>query len=88
VKRGTANEHKRLEEAAVMEDQRSRILTTHVGSLPRRPDVSEMMIARLDGRSVDQRAYTDALASSVDDCVRWQARLGLDLVSDGEQSKP
>lgn len=69
-------------------ERRRRILTTHVGSLPRRADVSEMMVARLDGRIVDDEAFRHAVPSAVAECVAWQEQLGLDIVSDGEQSKP
>ena len=70
-------------------DERSRrILTTHVGSLPRRADVAEMMIARLDGRPVDMAQYRSLVRRAVHDCVAWQERIGIDIASDGEQSKP
>ncbi|HEY8581139.1 MAG TPA: cobalamin-independent methionine synthase II family protein [Beijerinckiaceae bacterium] len=69
-------------------DQRTkRILTTHVGSLPRPAGLSELMVARMDKRGVDPKAYADAVRKAVVDCVAWQADLGVDVVSDGEQSK-
>ena len=73
---------------SVLEERQRRILTTHVGSLPRQADVTEMMIARLDGREVDLAKYQKAVAAAVGVCMNWQARLGIDIASDGEQSKP
>src|SRR5262252_4093813 len=52
-----------------------RILTTHVGSLPRPDDLFAMMLDRMDGKAVA-------------DSVRQQADAGLDIVSDGEMGKP
>lgn len=73
---------------SLLEERQRRILTTHVGSLPRRADVTQMMIARLDGRAVDTARYKSAVASAVVDCMDWQERMGVDIASDGEQSKP
>ncbi len=64
-----------------------RILTTHVGSLPRPAWLSELMVARMDKRAVDPAAYAAAVRRAVTECVAWQADLGVDVVSDGEQSK-
>jgi len=71
-----------------MDERQRRILTTHVGSLPRQEDVQKMMIARLDGRAVDESGYQAAVRSAVRMCIDWQASLGIDIASDGEQSKP
>jgi 5-methyltetrahydropteroyltriglutamate--homocysteine methyltransferase len=65
-----------------------RILTTHVGSLPRPDDLFEMMLARMDGTPVDDTAFTDRVRKAVADSVREQAAVGLDVVSDGEMGKP
>ena len=71
-----------------MKSSTERILTTHVGSLPRPDDLFEMMLARMDGTAVDEKAYTARLDAAVKDCVRQQREAGLDIVSDGEMGKP
>src|SRR5580698_9138076 len=65
-----------------------RILTTHVGSLPRPDDLFELMLARMDGNAIDEKAYAERVRSEVKDCVRQQVDAGLDIVSDGEMGKP
>ncbi len=65
-----------------------RILTTHVGSLPRPDDLFEMMLAKMDGKPVDDNAYAMRVRKAVEDSVRQQAASGLDVVSDGEMGKP
>lgn len=65
----------------------SRILTTHVGSLPRNAAVSEMLFAEERGERQDPEVRSNLLAAAVDDCVSKQIAAGIDLVSDGEMSK-
>jgi 5-methyltetrahydropteroyltriglutamate--homocysteine methyltransferase len=65
-----------------------RILTTHVGSLPRPAAVLDLMKARLTGQPVDAAAYDARIAQAVRDIVKDQAGNGVDIVSDGEASKP
>jgi 5-methyltetrahydropteroyltriglutamate--homocysteine methyltransferase len=65
-----------------------RILTTHVGSLPRPDDLFEMMLDRMDGKSVDEKAYAGRVRRAAADSVKQQADAGLDVVSDGEMGKP
>src|SRR6266571_4505191 len=60
-----------------------RILTTHVGSMPRPKDLLDLMKAKLSGLAYDKR-----VKSAVAECVRKQVESGIDIVSDGEQSKP
>jgi 5-methyltetrahydropteroyltriglutamate--homocysteine methyltransferase len=71
-----------------MKSSSERILTTHVGSLPRPDDLFEMMLARMDGNPVDEAAYAARVQSAVNESVRQQADVGLDIVSDGEMGKP
>jgi len=71
-----------------MERSADRILTTHAGSLPRPTDLLDLMRARLAGGAVDASAYDARVRSAVADCVRKQLASGIDIVSDGEQSKP
>ena len=63
-------------------------LTTHVGSLPREEDLMHMMWAKEDGVPVDQYAFQSRIRQAVIDIVSKQKELGVDLVNDGEQSKP
>ncbi|HTP92759.1 MAG TPA: cobalamin-independent methionine synthase II family protein [Xanthobacteraceae bacterium] len=65
-----------------------RILTTHVGSLPRPDDLFEMMLARMDGQPVDANRYAERVRQAVRDSVKQQVDAGLDIVSDGEMAKP
>ena len=64
-----------------------RILTTHVGSLPRPRDLLDLMKAKLSGAAYDSAAYDARVKSAVAECVRKQVETGIDIVSDGEQSK-
>jgi len=63
-------------------------LTTHVGSLPREEDLMQMMFAREDGVPVDQEALHSRIHQAVIDIVKKQKELGIDVVNDGEMSKP
>jgi 5-methyltetrahydropteroyltriglutamate--homocysteine methyltransferase len=65
-----------------------RILTTHVGSLPRPDDLFALMLARMDGQAIDMQAYAERVRKAVADSVREQVDVGLDIVSDGEMAKP
>jgi 5-methyltetrahydropteroyltriglutamate--homocysteine methyltransferase len=65
----------------------TRILTTHVGSLIRPPDLVALLRAKDDGEPVDEREFTACLRRSVADVVREQAETGIDIVSDGEFGK-
>jgi 5-methyltetrahydropteroyltriglutamate--homocysteine methyltransferase len=65
-----------------------RFLTTHTGSLPRPEDLIRMMYAREEGVPVDPAALSERVASAVEEVVRKQAEAGVDVVNDGEMSKP
>ena len=65
-----------------------RILTTHVGSLPRPQDLMEMMWAREDGIPVEKAALEQRIREGVDDAVARQVKAGIDIVNDGEWGKP
>ena len=65
-----------------------RILTTHVGSLPRPPDLLRMVLAKDRGEPYDENALHEALQRSVRAIVRRQAEAGLDVIDDGEFGKP
>jgi 5-methyltetrahydropteroyltriglutamate--homocysteine methyltransferase len=70
-----------------MQRSSTRILTTHVGSLIRPPQLQEFLRGRAAGKPIDQQAYAECLARSVADVVRRQAAAGIDVVSDGEFGK-
>lgn len=65
-----------------------RVLTTHVGSLPRPDDLFAMMLAKMDGKALDEKAYAERVRRAVEDSVKQQVAAGLDVVSDGEMGKP
>lgn len=65
-----------------------RILTTHTGSLPRPGDLVAMMEKKETGGALDAAALSQRIDTAVDEIVAKQLAAGLDLVSDGEQSKP
>jgi len=65
----------------------TRILTTHVGSLPRPADLREMNDAKVSGRPVDQVAWTARVKAAILEVVRLQVEAGVDIVNDGELSK-
>ncbi len=65
-----------------------RFLTTHVGSLPREDDLIEIMFAKEDGLPLDMVAVNEHIAAAVQYVVDRQAEAGLDIINDGEQSKP
>ena len=65
-----------------------RFLTTHVGSLPREDDLIEIMFAKEDGLPLDMAKVDEHIAAAVQYVVDRQAEAGLDIINDGEQSKP
>jgi 5-methyltetrahydropteroyltriglutamate--homocysteine methyltransferase len=65
-----------------------RFLTTHTGSLPRPEDLIRAMFAREEGVPVDAAALAARIRSSVAEVVRKQVEAGIDVVDDGEMSKP
>lgn len=64
-----------------------RILTTHVGSLTRPPEIIEMMRARTSNQPYDEKSFADSLRSGVSELVRRQGEVGIDVISDGECGK-
>jgi len=65
-----------------------RIQTTHIGSLPRPHGLLDLMKAKLGGQPYDHKKYDELLSKSVSDVVRKQVDCGIDIVTDGEFSKP
>lgn len=71
-----------------MKRSTERILTTHTGSLPRPDKLVELMFAKEEKRAVDMRLLAERIRESVREVVRHQHEIGIDVVSDGEMSKP
>ncbi len=65
----------------------SRILTTHVGSLPRTQDVVDFIFARENGKDYSQADFDACMTAAVSETLRKQVAAGVDIVSDGETSK-
>src|SRR5882724_10192131 len=65
-----------------------RFLTTHTGSLPRPDDLIRMMYAKEEGVPVDAVALAERVRTAVAEVVKKQSDAGVDLVNDGELSKP
>src|SRR6476660_8786462 len=70
-----------------MKRSTNRILTTHVGSLIRPPELLEFFAVRHAGKPYDEAAYARCLKDSVATVVRKQADVGVDVISDGEFGK-
>lgn len=64
-----------------------RLLTTHVGSLPRPANLHEPLLAKDRGGQFDERALAGNVAEAVDDIVARQVAVGIDVACDGEVSK-
>ena len=71
-----------------MQRSTDRFLTTHTGSLPRPDDLIRMMYAKEEGVPVDPAALAERVRAAVAEVVKKQADAGVDLINDGEMSKP
>ena len=71
-----------------LQQNTDRIQTTHIGSLPRPHVLLDAMKAKYSGQNYDERAYRAALRDAVTTVVREQVDCGIDIVTDGEFSKP
>jgi 5-methyltetrahydropteroyltriglutamate--homocysteine methyltransferase len=71
-----------------MKRSTDRILTTHTGSLPRPSDLLSMMTAAEGGGATDAKQLQTRVRSAVAEVVRQQVHAGVDIVNDGEASKP
>jgi 5-methyltetrahydropteroyltriglutamate--homocysteine methyltransferase len=65
----------------------SRIQTTHVGSLPRSQEVTDLLFAKEKGKPFEQNLFDETMTAHVDMLVKRQKEAGIDVVSDGETSK-
>src|SRR5438874_7631361 len=72
---------------ATLAERQGRILTTHAGSLPRRPALSAMLLARMNRQPYDAAALARETTQAVAEVIGKQRAIGIDIVSDGEQSK-
>ena len=71
-----------------MKTSKDRILTTHTGSLPRPKPLIDLVMNRERGEMIDAAAFAAETAKAIDDIVAQQLAAGIDVVSDGEMSKP
>ncbi len=71
-----------------MQHSTDRILTTHVGSLPRPHKLLDILKAKLNGKDVNENELASTLSASVNEIVKEQAGAGIDIITDGEMSKP
>ena len=85
VRRYAANSDRQGELA--VKHSTERILTTHVGSLPRPPDLLEMIQAKEQGGGFDTDAFAGRVTSAVAEVVRKQVECGIDIVADGEMGR-
>jgi 5-methyltetrahydropteroyltriglutamate--homocysteine methyltransferase len=70
-----------------MQRSTDRILTTHVGSLPRPADLYAMIEAKQEGGAIDAAAFATRVKSAVAEIVKRQADAGIDIVADGEMGR-
>src|ERR1700738_1682626 len=71
-----------------MKTSQDRILTTHVGSLPRPPELGQLLVRKDQAEPYDTAELDRLTRQAVIDIVRRQADVGVDIVNDGEMSKP
>ncbi|TKX55181.1 methionine synthase [Halorubrum sp. SP3] len=65
----------------------ARVSTTHIGSLPRPPELLDLLTRRQDGETVDPDEWADTVAAATRDVVDRQVETGLDSINNGEQSR-
>src|SRR5262249_43627 len=70
-----------------MKRSTERILTTHVGTRPRAPDLLDMIQAKERGEPLDDGAFAGRVKGAIADVVRRQADAGIDVVADGEMGR-
>jgi 5-methyltetrahydropteroyltriglutamate--homocysteine methyltransferase len=71
-----------------MKTSKDRILTTHTGSLPRPKPLADLIMGREQGQNIDAATFEAQTAKAVDEVVAQQVAAGIDIISDGEMSKP
>ncbi len=70
-----------------MQKSDERILTTHVGSLPRNPELTDLLIDQEQGKAIDTAALARQAETAVQHVVDEQLKAGVDIVNDGEQPR-
>jgi 5-methyltetrahydropteroyltriglutamate--homocysteine methyltransferase len=70
-----------------MKQSTERILTTHTGSLPRPENLTQLMIAKEQGKTIDIQELAGNVHTAVAEVVKRQVEVGIDIISDGEMSK-
>ncbi len=70
-----------------MKTSTDRILTTHVGSIPRPESITTLLRARMRGQRIDEAQLSTRVAEAVAEVARAQAEVGIDVISDGEMGK-
>jgi 5-methyltetrahydropteroyltriglutamate--homocysteine methyltransferase len=71
-----------------LQQNTDRIQTTHIGSLPRPHALLDVMKAKYSGQPYNQQTFAAMLTEAVNEAVRKQVACGIDIVTDGEFSKP
>jgi 5-methyltetrahydropteroyltriglutamate--homocysteine methyltransferase len=66
---------------------RDRILATHVGSLPRNPALSALLVRREEGIDIDKAELDREMDRAVRHVVEEQVKAGIDIGNDGEQQR-
>jgi 5-methyltetrahydropteroyltriglutamate--homocysteine methyltransferase len=76
--------------AAAMAGQHNtdHIQTTHIGSLPRPHKLLDLLKAKYSGQSYSEKELSSVVTQAVAECVRKQVECGIEIVTDGEYSKP
>src|SRR5215203_7140566 len=70
-----------------MQHSRNRILTTHTGSLPRPPDLVELLNSKETEQNYDTKEVAARVKRAIREIVRRQSDIGIDIIDDGEHSK-
>ena len=71
-----------------MQQNTDHIQTTHIGSLPRPHKLLDILKAKYGRQPYDEAELNSTLAQAVAECVRKQVECGIEIVTDGEYSKP
>src|SRR5215831_16105015 len=76
-----------MDEEFLMITSRDRILTTHVGSLPRNEKLSDLLVAQEEGKDYDAKLMAAEMDAAVRHVVKKQMDAGIDIGNDGEQRR-
>lgn len=73
---------------ASMQCSKERMLTTHVGSLPRSHGLTDLILQRESGEHFDAAEFEQKASEAINHVVRKQIETGIDVINDGEQPRP